>query len=138
MPWIKALHIIAMVSWFAGLFYLPRLYVYHAMSTVRAVQDQFKIMEYKLFYYITTPAGLLTVLTGYGLIYTTPLILASWIHIKLFLVGTLVLFHLYCGILLHRFKMDINRHSHKFYRILNEYPTVILIAVVFLTLLKPF
>lgn len=137
MLWIKALHIIAMVSWFAGLFYLPRLYVYHAMSVERVIHDQFKIMEYKLFYYITTPAGLLTVLTGYGLIYTTPLILASWIHIKLFLVGTLVLFHLYCGILLHRFKTDKNRHSHKFYRILNEYPTVILIAVVFLTILKP-
>lgn len=137
MLWIKALHIIAMVSWFAGLFYLPRLYVYHAMNTEQNILAQFKIMEHKLFYYITTPAGLLTIITGYGLIYTSAPITAWWIHFKLILVGTLVLFHIYCGFVLEKFKEDKNNHSHVFYRFLNEFPTLVLIAVVFLTILKP-
>lgn len=137
MLWIKSLHIIFMVTWFAGLFYLPRLFVYHAMSNDASGIERFKVMERKLYYGIMTPGGVLTILfglwlwLGYG-------ISGGWLHAKLALVIALIGYHLYCGRLLTDFKYDRNRHSHVYYRWFNEVPVVILIVVVILVVVKPF
>ncbi len=134
--WIKALHIIFMVTWFAGLFYLPRLFVYHSTATDAAGIERFKIMECKLFYGIMTPGAILTLIfgvwlwLGYGFN-------GTWLHIKLALVIVLIAYHIYCGKLLMDFKHDRNKHSHTFYRWLNEFPVLILIAVVILAVVKP-
>ncbi|OGI43176.1 MAG: hypothetical protein A2150_07730 [Candidatus Muproteobacteria bacterium RBG_16_64_11] len=136
MLWIKALHLVFMVTWFAGLFYLPRLFVYHAMSDDRASIERFKLMERKLFYGIMTPGALLTVAfglwlwLGYGLG-------GTWLQIKLVLVAVLIAYHIYCGKLLIDFKRDRNHHGHVFYRWLNEFPVLILVAVVVLAVVKP-
>lgn len=136
MLWIKSLHIIFMVTWFAGLFYLPRLFVYHAQANDPVGIERFKIMERKLFFGIMTPGAVFTIVfglwlwLGYG-------IGGTWLHWKLALVALLVVYHLYCGKLLFDFKHDRNRHGHVFYRWLNELPVVILFAVVFLVVLKP-
>ena len=137
MLWVKSGHLIFMVTWFAGLFYLPRLFVYHSMTTDMPGIERFKIMERKLYYGIMTPGAVLTIIfglwlwLGYG-------ITGGWLHAKVALVGLLVLYHLYCGKLLKDFKNDRNRHSHIFYRWLNEAPVIILIAVILLVELKPF
>lgn len=137
MLWVKAWHIIFMVTWFAGLFYLPRLFVYHAMSDDAASIARFKIMERKLYYGIMTPGAILTIIfglwlwLGYG-------ITGGWLFAKLTLVALLVLYHLYCGQLLVDFKYDRNQHSHTYYRWLNEVPVIVLIAVILLVEVKPF
>ncbi len=137
MLWIKALHISFMVTWFAALFYLPRLFVYHAMSDDAVSIERFKIMERKLFFGIMTPGALFTVVfgtwlwLGYGFS-------GGWLHAKLGLVAVLLAYHVYCGKLLIDFKHDRNRHSHVFYRWLNEFPVVLLFAVVILVVVKPF
>lgn len=137
MLWIKAWHIIFMVTWFAGLFYLPRLFVYHAMAEDEAGNARFKVMERKLFYGIMTPGGILTIVfglwlwLGYG-------ITGGWLMAKLLLVICLVLYHIYCAMLLVDFKHDRNRHSHVFYRWLNELPVLALIAIIVLVEVKPF
>ena len=137
MLWIKALHIIFMVTWFAGLFYLPRLFVYHALTTDAASSERFKVMERKLFYGIMTPGAVLTLAfgawlwLGYG-------VSGGWLHAKLAPVAMLIAYHVYCGKLLADFKHGRNRHGHVFYRWLNELPVVILIAVVILVVVKPF
>jgi putative membrane protein len=137
MLWIKSFHIIFMVTWFAGLFYLPRLYVYHAMSSDEASNERFKIMERKLFYGIMTPGGIITVALGlwlwFGYGFT-----GGWIHAKTALVAILIGYHVWCGKLMLDFKHDRNSHSHVFYRWFNEFPVLILIAVVLLVVLKPF
>ncbi|MHB8346628.1 MAG: protoporphyrinogen oxidase HemJ [Acidiferrobacterales bacterium] len=136
MLWVKALHIIFMVTWFAGLFYLPRLFVYHAMASDAASCERFKIMERKLYYGIMTPGAVLTILfglwlwLGYGFH-------GLWLDIKVTLVAILVGFHIYCGKLLIDFRHDRNRHGHLFYRWLNEFPALILVAVVILVVVKP-
>lgn len=137
--WIKALHIIAMVTWFAGLFYLPRLYVYHAMSQDLISNERFKIMERKLLFGITTPGAVFTILFGIILIghNVTYYLHASWMIIKLICVAVLIVFHLYCGKLWWDFKNDRNQHSHVFYRWINEIPTVLLITIVVLVVVKP-
>jgi putative membrane protein len=139
MLWLKAFHIISMVSWFAGLFYLPRLYVYHASSENPSTIDTFKRMEWKLYFYIMTPSALLAILFGWGIIFTNYEYYSHlmWLHVKLTLVLTLVIYHGYLGILLFDFKKGLNTHSHRFYRWLNEYPTLILICIVILTIVKP-
>ena len=125
-----------MVTWFAGLFYLPRLFVYHAMSDDLVGLERFKVMERKLYYGIMTPGAVLTVLfglwlwLGYG-------ISGGWLHAKLALVIMLIAYHLYCGKLLADFKHDRNHHGHVYYRWFNEIPVVILIAVVMLAVVKP-
>ena len=137
MLWIKSLHIIFLITWFSGLFYLPRLFVYHSMTpaTDREGNERFKVMERKLFFGIMTPGGILTIVfglwlwLGYG-------ITGTWLHIKLALVGALIAYHLYCGRLLFDFKYDRNRHGHVYYRWFNEFPTLILIAVVLLVVIK--
>ncbi len=134
--WIKALHIIFMVTWFAGLFYLPRLFVYHSTATDAAGIERFKIMERKLFYGIMTPGAILTLIFGVWL-WLGYSFNGTWLHIKLALVIVLIAYHIYCGKLLMDFKHDRNKHSHTFYRWLNEFPVLILIAVVILAVVKP-
>jgi putative membrane protein len=141
MLWTKALHLIFMVTWFAGLFYLPRLFVYHSMSEDRVSIDRFKVMERKLFYGIMTPGGILTLVFGFWTLslngwdaYGGKL----WLPVKLVLVGLLVVYHLYCGKLLRDFKHDRNRHSHVWYRWFNEIPVIFLIAIVILAVVRPF
>jgi len=141
MLWIKSFHIIFMVTWFAGLFYLPRLYVYHAMSIDEASNEasnaRFKIMERKLFYGIMTPGGIITVVLGLWLWFGYGFI-GGWIHAKTALVAILIAYHVWCGKLMLDFKHDRNTHSHVFYRWFNEFPVLILIAAVILVVLKPF
>ena len=136
MLWIKAFHVIAMVTWFAGLFYLPRLFVYHAMSSDQTSIERFKIMERKLFYGIMTPGGVVTIILGlwlwlgYG-------IGGTWMHIKFSLVLTLIAYHIYCGKLLRDFKHDCNTRSHIFYRWFNEFPVILMMAIIILVIVKP-
>ena len=140
MAWIKAWHIIFMVSWFAGLFYLPRLFVYHAMSEDTTSRERFKVMERKLFYGIMTPAAVLTVVFGVWLLGNGAALYvhAGWMHAKLSLVAVLIAYHIYLGRLLADFSHDRNRHGHVFYRWLNEFPVLILIGVVILVEVQPF
>jgi putative membrane protein len=140
MLWVRALHIIFMVTWFAGLFYLPRLYVYHAMSSDTVSIERFKVMERKLYYGITTPGGVLTILFGLWLLYGNGWALyahAAWMHWKLALVAVLIGYHLYLGKLLADFRNDRNMHGHVFYRWLNEFPVLVLVAVILLVELQP-
>jgi putative membrane protein len=139
MLWIKAFHIIAMVAWFAGLFYLPRLFVYHAQAEDAVSIARFKIMERRLYYGITWPAALLT--TGLGLwlmvIYIPYDWYAHWMHAKLGLVLLLWGYHLHCGVYLKQFKQDKNKRSSQFYRVFNELPTLLLIGIVILVVVRP-
>ncbi len=137
MLWIKSLHIIFMVTWFAGLFYLPRLFVYHAMSEDEISNARFKIMERKLYFGIMTPGAILTLLFGVWL-WLAYDFSGTWLTIKLLLVLVLVAYHLYCGKLVFDFKKDRNAHGHVFYRWFNEFPVLILIAAVLLVVLKPY
>jgi putative membrane protein len=135
--WIKALHVIFTVTWFAGLFYLPRLFVYHAMAEDTVGKERFKVMERKLFWGIMTPGAVLTIVfglwlwLGYG-------ISGGWLQAKLALVALLIVYHLYCGRLLADFARDRNTKSHVWYRWFNEAPTVLLFGVVILVVVKPF
>jgi putative membrane protein len=128
MLWIKSLHIIFMVTWFAGLFYLPRLFVYHSMvpATDRDGMERFKIMERKLFFVFG-----LWLWLGYGFA-------GGWLHAKLALVLLLIAYHVYCAKLMIDFKYDRNRHNHVWYRWFNEFPTVIFVVTVILVVVKPF
>ena len=140
MLWVKAFHIIFMVTWFAALFYLPRLYVYHADAKDDASHQRFKIMERKLFYGIATPGAIITIVLGFWLIHLLGYgILSSfWLQAKLALVALLVVYHIYCGKLLIDFKHDRNLHGHVWYRWFNELPVLILIAVILLVELQPY
>jgi putative membrane protein len=139
MLWVKAFHLIFVVMWYAGLLYLPRLFVYHSMSDDVIGIERFKVMERKLFA-ITTVGGVGALAFGIWLLadyawaaYSQSL----WLHAKLVLVIALVAFHVLCGKLMLDFRGDRNRHGHRFYRILNEIPAVILIAVIILVVVKP-
>ncbi len=142
--WIKSFHVILMVTWFAGLFYLPRLFVYHAMTEDTAGKERFKVMERKLYYQITTPGGIITIGLGLWLLfaYWWDAFLSGeyvgWLYAKLILVAVLIIYHIYCGKLVNDFKHDRNQHSHKFYRWFNEFPVLILIATIILVKVKPF
>jgi protoporphyrinogen IX oxidase len=137
MPWIKALHIIFMVAWFAGLFYLPRLFVYHAQAEDAASRERFKVMERKLYRGIMTPTMALTITfgmvlwLGYG-------ITGGWLHAKLVLVALLIAYHFWLGKLVDDFARDANRRGHVFFRWANELPLVLLAAIVILVVVKPF
>lgn len=143
MSWLliyKALHIAFMVAWFAGIFYLPRLFVYHAQTTSAEVDAQFKVMERRLLYFVT-PFAILTAVFGFLLIhaYGSAWFAAShWLHAKLVLVALLYIYHGYCFKLLADFKHNRNQRSARFYRFVNETPVLILFAVVLLAVVKPF
>ena len=140
MLWLKALHVIAVVCWFAGLFYLPRLFVYHAQTGDTAGRERFKVMERKLYRGIMWPSLLLTVLFGGWMLaldwswYKTQ----GWLHAKLGLVALLVVYHLLCGRFLRDFAADRNTRSHVFFRVFNELPVLALIAIVILVIVRPF
>ena len=137
MLWIKALHIIFVVTWFAALFYLPRLYVYHAMAEDRPGIERFKIMERKLYYGIMTPSAVLAV--GFGLwLWLGYGYAGGWLHAKLALVLVLIVYHLWCGRLLRAFREDRNRRSHVWFRWFNEFPVLLLVAIIILVVVKPF
>jgi putative membrane protein len=138
MLWIKALHIIFMVTWFAGLFYLPRLFVYHAMAGDRDGIERFKVMERKLYWGIMTPGALLTLGFGLGLWLGWFRGTGGWVHAKLFLAALLAAYHLWCGKLLADFKHDRNTKTHVWLRWFNEFPVLILFGAVLLVVLKPF
>ena len=136
MLWLKAFHIFFVVSWFAGLFYLPRIFVNHAMAEEQAVRERFKLMERKLYRFVT-PIGALAVITGlwmwFGFGFS-----GGWLHAKTSLVAVLVAYHLYCGHLVKVFAADRNTRSHVWFRFFNEVPVLILLAVVILVVVKPF
>lgn len=139
MLWIKAFHIVFVITWFAGLFYLPRLFVYHAMSTDEASQERFKIMERKLFRGIMTPSAVLALLSGIAILHYVPGYLhTGWMALKLAFVGLLVFYHVWCGVILKTFKEDMNTRSHVWYRWFNEAPVLALVAIVVLVVVKPF
>ncbi len=137
--WLKALHISFMVAWFAGIFYLPRLFVNHAETNNQAVSEQLKGMEHRLIRFVT-PFAVFTIVFGIALIYQYGyawFASAKWLHIKIVLVLLLVAYHGYCFVLVKDFANDNNQRSGKFYRFFNEVPVIILFAVVILAYLKP-
>jgi len=136
---LKALHLIFMVCWFAVLFYLPRLFVYHAAAEDQVGRDRFKVMERKLYYGIGAPSVILTIICGAFLLYLNPAWLGmGWMHVKLTLLVALVAYHLSCGHYLKKFARDENINSHVFYRFFNEIPVIGLLGIIFLAVLKPF
>ena len=138
MLWVKALHIVFMVTWFAGLFYLPRLYVYHVLAEDRTSIERFKVMERKLYFGIMTPSMVLTAIFGFWL-WLGYGITGGWLMAKLALVAVLVGHHFWLGKLMRDFRDDRNRHGHVFYRWINEIPAApILLVVVILVVVKPF
>ncbi|CAL1239961.1 protoporphyrinogen oxidase HemJ [Candidatus Methylocalor cossyra] len=139
--WLKAFHLIFMVTWFAGLFYLPRLFVYHTMSADAVSVERFKIMERKLYYGIMTPGMVLTFLFGFWMLADYAWAAyhnSGWLHVKLLLLLLLAGYHGLCGKWLNDFKHDRNTHSHLYYRWANEVPALFLFAIVLLAVLKPF
>ena len=138
MLWIKSLHIIAMVTWFAGLFYLPRLFVYHSMATDQIGIERFKVMERKLYVGIMTPGAVLTIIFGLWL-WLGFGITGGWLHAKLALVAVLIVHHLWLGKLMRDLRDGRNPRSHTFYRWINEIPALpALVGIVLLVVLKPF
>ncbi|HEY5806837.1 MAG TPA: CopD family protein [Povalibacter sp.] len=138
MLWLKAFHIVFVVTWFAGLFYLPRLFMYHSMATDAVSIERFKIMERRLFV-MTTIGAVLTALFGGLIVMLAPgFMQMGWIHAKLTLVAVLIGYHIWCYRLVATFRNDANRHSARWYRIFNEVPSLLLIAIVILVVVKPF
>lgn len=137
--WLKALHIVSIVCWFAGLFYLPRLFVYHAMSDDTISRERFQTMERKLYRGIMVPSMIATLAFGIGLVAMNPSLFAGgWLHAKLVLVVLLIGYHHMCGAQLKRFARNENTRSHVFYRWFNELPVLALLAIVILVVVKPF
>jgi putative membrane protein len=136
MLWVKALHIVFVVTWFAGLFYLPRLFVYHAMAEDTVSRERFKVMERKLFWGIMTPSGTLTLVFGTWL-WLGWGFSGAWLQAKLALVAALIAYHLWCAKLMLDFRAERNTPSHVWLRWFNEFPVLVLFAVVFLVVLKP-
>ena len=136
----KSLHLIAVISWMAGLLYLPRIFVYHAENnTEKKASEIFKIMERRLMFYIMTPAMILSWFFGIFLILINEIsiTLNLWVQTKLFLVVLLTIYHLFLGYCLRKFALDENKKSAKFFRIINEIPTILLILIIFVIIYKP-
>ncbi len=135
----KSLHLIAVISWMAGLLYLPRIFVYHSENNNEIITSVFKTMERKLFFYIMTPAMMLSWLFGLILIYEVGFdqLASLWLKLKLILVIFLTVYHFYLGSLLNQFKFNQNTKTSKFYRYINEIPTLLLILIVFIVIFKP-
>ena len=135
----KSLHLIAVISWMAGLLYLPRIFVYHSENSNEIVTTVFKTMERKLYNYIMTPAMILSWVFGLILIHEIGFqqLASLWLQLKLILVLLLTVYHFYLGSLLNKFKLDQNRKTSKFYRYINEVPTLLLILIIFIVIFKP-
>ena len=136
----KSLHLISVISWMAGLLYLPRIFVYHAENNFELkVSEVFKVMERKLYIYIMTPAMILSWLFGLLLIHSIGFeqLGQTWMLLKLIFVVILTFYHFYLGSILNQFKTDNNQHSHKFFRYMNEIPTILLILIIFVVIFKP-
>ena len=136
----KSLHLISVISWMAGLLYLPRIFVYHTQNKDEfKTSEIFKVMERKLYYYIMTPAMILSWIFGLLLIHSIGFqqLGQKWMVLKIIFVIFLTLYHFYLGKTLNQFKFDQNTHSHKFYRLINEIPTILLILIVFVVIFKP-
>ncbi|MDC3024865.1 protoporphyrinogen oxidase HemJ [Candidatus Pelagibacter sp.] len=136
----KSLHLISVISWMAGLLYLPRIFVYHSQNnTHQVISEVFKVMERKLFFYIMTPAMILSWVFGLILIHEIGFdkLGQTWMILKLVFVSLLTFYHFYLGKILGQFKSDLNTHSHKFYRLINEIPTLLLILIIFVVIFKP-
>lgn len=138
--WLKALHVIALVCWFAGLFYLPRLFVYHAMAEDEPSRARFCVMERKLYRGIMMPSMIATLIFGLAIIKINPAFFSMgvWLHIKLLLVALLVAYHFVCGQMVKKFAQGTNTQGHIFYRWFNEVPVLFLLAIVILVVVKPF
>ena len=141
MLWVKAFHIIGVITWFAALFYLPRLFVYHSMAEDAISVERFKIMERRLYKGIMMPSFIITTLLGSWMVYDyawQAYMDSYWLHTKLALVLVLVVYHFYCGHLVGVFAKDKNTRSDRFYRWFNELPTVLLLGIIILAVVKPF
>ena len=138
-PWIKAFHIIFVITWFAGLFYLPRLFVHHAMTDNQTCNERFKIMERKL-YRFTSPSMALTIVLGSLLLISnwSAYVSAGWFYVKLFFIILLIIYHFWCGKLVKAFANDMNTKSHMWYRWFNEAPVIALFVIVIIVVVKPF
>ena len=138
MLWLKAFHVVGDVMWFAGLFYLPRLFVYHADAKDSVGIERFKVMERRLYIMMNVGMGI-AVLFGIAMIVGLPAYMRMpWLHAKLFLVALLIAYHLYCGSMVKRFAAGTNQHTSRWYRGFNEVPSVLLIGIVILAVVKPF
>ncbi|MFT5277618.1 MAG: putative membrane protein [Glaciecola sp.] len=138
--WLKAFHVFFMVAWMAGIFYLPRLFVYHAESQHQETKNQFKVMERRLWFFVT-PFALLTLILGVLIMYqygTDWLKASAWLHAKLVLVALFYVYHFYLYYLVKVFAEDKNTKSPRFYRMINELPVLALLAIVVLAIVKPF
>lgn len=136
--WVKTFHIVFMVTWFSGLFYLPRLFVYHATTADKTGYDRFLVMESKLYYAITYPGGVLTSALGLFLLYLNPALLSQKrVILKLSLVAVLWCYHVMCGYYYKRFSRNENSKSHVYFRFFNEFPILILVSVIYLVIVKP-
>ena len=136
----KSLHLISVISWMAGLLYLPRIFVYHAQNNSEPIiSEVFKVMEKKLFFYIMTPAMTLSWLFGLLLIHEIGFeqLGQTWMILKLAFVVLLTIYHFFLGSILNQFKLNLNEHSHKFFRYINEIPTILLILIIFVVIFKP-
>ena len=136
----KSLHLISVISWMAGLLYLPRILVYHVQNkSENKVSEVFKVMERKLYFYIMTPAMTLSWIFGLLLIHSIGFqqLEQTWMLLKLVLVIILTIYHFYLGKMVNQFRLDLNKHTHKFYRIINEIPTILLILIIFIVIFKP-
>ena len=136
----KSLHLISVISWMAGLLYLPRIFVYHAQNNSEPIiSEVFKVMEKKLFFYIMTPAMILSWLFGLLLIHEIGFeqLGQIWMILKLVFVVLLTIYHFYLGSIVNQFKLNLNDHSHKFFRYINEIPTILLILIIFVVIFKP-
>ena len=140
MLWLKAFHMIFVIAWFAGIFYLPRLFVYHALATDSISNERFKVMERKLYRGIMTPSAAIAVLCGAGLLALSwdSLAHSGWMQVKLGLVLAMLGYHVYCGKIIATFAANSNRRSDRFYRWFNEAPVFALIPIVILAVVKPF
>lgn len=136
MLWIKAFHIITVITWFAAIFYLPRLFVYHSMSDDQVSIDRFIIMERKLYNGIMTPSAIATIIFGFWMMSYG--YWGNWMIAKLCLVALTIAYHAWCGYTIKVFREGRNTRSHKFYRIMNELPVFTMIPIVILVVVKPF
>ncbi|WP_412972252.1 protoporphyrinogen oxidase HemJ [Glaciecola sp. MF2-115] len=138
--WLKAFHVFFMIAWMAGIFYLPRLFVYHAETKHQETKDQFKIMERRLWFFVT-PFAVLTLILGVLIMYEYGLgwlKASAWLHAKLTIVALFYVYHFYLYHLLKKFAADENTKSPRFYRMINELPVLALLAIVILAIIKPF